>query len=52
MNFATLWDSKRKEPVGMLTVTDLIDVLLHYHKNSNLVKELIDVAQIRKWMGR
>jgi 5'-AMP-activated protein kinase regulatory gamma subunit len=34
---------------GILTVTDLIDVLIHYHNETNVIKDLVEVHTIRKW---
>ncbi len=49
ISFTTLWDSKEQQLVGMLTVTDLIDILLHYHDQTNVIKELISTNNIRQW---
>eukprot|EP00027_Filamoeba_sp_ATCC50430_P002835 CAMPEP_0168546566 /NCGR_PEP_ID=MMETSP0413-20121227/3567_1 /TAXON_ID=136452 /ORGANISM="Filamoeba nolandi, Strain NC-AS-23-1" /LENGTH=577 /DNA_ID=CAMNT_0008576753 /DNA_START=15 /DNA_END=1745 /DNA_ORIENTATION=+ len=47
---APLWDSKKKDYVGMITVTDFIKILLHYHKmpKVNIFDEL-QHHQIRTW---
>lgn len=49
ISFATLWDSKTSSLVGMLTVTDLIDILLHYHGETNVIQDLIAQKEIRYW---
>lgn len=33
----------------MLTVTDLIDILLHYHSETSIIQELIAEKEIRYW---
>ena len=48
ITFATLWDSKKQELVGMLTITDFIDILLHFHNKTNVIQEMAEY-QIRKW---
>lgn len=49
ISFASLWDSKSGELVGMLTVTDLIAILLHYHNKESVIKDLIAKESVRKW---
>ena len=49
LQFTVLWDGKTKNICGVLTVTDLIDVLYHYHEKPNVIKELIRKNTIRKW---
>lgn len=49
IQFATLYDSKLSKLCGILTVTDLIDVLIHYHNETNVIKDLVNVHTIRKW---
>jgi 5'-AMP-activated protein kinase regulatory gamma subunit len=49
ISFATLWDGQSSQLVGMLTVTDLIDILLHYHSETNVIQDLIAQKQIRYW---
>jgi CBS domain-containing protein len=51
ISFATLWDSTKSSLVGMLTVTDLIDLLLHYHDQTNVIQEIISQKRIREWRG-
>lgn len=36
----------------MLTVTDLIDILLHYHSQTALIKEFITTNTVREWRHR
>eukprot|EP01028_Stygiella_incarcerata_P013009 TRINITY_DN81047_c0_g1_i1.p1 TRINITY_DN81047_c0_g1~~TRINITY_DN81047_c0_g1_i1.p1 ORF type:complete len:421 (+),score=116.39 TRINITY_DN81047_c0_g1_i1:107-1264(+) len=53
MSYAILWDGREKELQGMLTVTDLIDIILHF---ANLLSpevefpDLISEYTIRGWM--
>ncbi|KAL0483877.1 AMPK-gamma [Acrasis kona] len=47
--FATLWDSTKSQLVGMLTVTDLIDLLIHFHDQTNVIQEIITHKRIREW---
>eukprot|EP01080_Neovahlkampfia_damariscottae_P008377 gene8377-202_t len=49
LQFTVLWDGKTKNICGVLTVTDLIDVLYHYHEEPKVIKELIHNNTIRKW---
>lgn len=48
ITFATLWDSRKQEFVGMFTVTDFIEILQHFHTRTNVIKELAE-HRIRKW---
>jgi len=47
---APLWDSSAQDYVGIITVTDFIEILLHFHKvpNINLFEEL-EKHQIKTW---
>ncbi len=49
---APLWDSSVQDYVGIITVTDFIEILLHFHKvpNVNLFEEL-EKHQIKTWRG-
>lgn len=49
---APLWDSKTQDYVGIITVTDFIEILLHFHRvpNVNLFEEL-EKHQIKTWRG-
>ena len=51
--FATLWDSIDKKFVGMLTITDFIDILLHFFHRPNALTLLNDLEDhhIRAWRG-
>jgi CBS domain-containing protein len=44
-----LWDGQTESICGVLTVTDLIDVLYHYNEKPEVIKELIHKNTIRKW---
>jgi hypothetical protein len=50
---APLWDSKSQDYVGIITVTDFIEILLHFHRvpNVNLFDEL-EKHQIKTWRGK
>lgn len=51
LSFATLFDSKKGELVGMITVTDLMEIMLDFHDRTSVVQTLIDKQDIRKWRG-
>ena len=52
LSCAPLWDSKCQDYVGMVTVSDFINILLHFHpkENVNLIREL-EQHRIRTWRG-
>lgn len=47
MNCAPVWDSEMQRYVGMLSVTDFIDILRHSYSSANAVKP--DQQRIRDW---
>jgi len=49
IQYALLWDSTLNKLAGLLTVTDLIDVLIHYYNNQTVIKDLVERHTIRKW---
>lgn len=40
---APLWDSSRREFVGLMTITDFVDILLHYHDQHGRTGAAIEV---------
>lgn len=46
---APLWDSARHEFVGMLTITDFINILRHYYKAPNLKMEELEEHKVDTW---
>ena len=51
LSFATLWDSQSGAIVGMITISDLIEILLDFRDKTNVIKDLIAQHNIRKWRG-
>mmetsp|Transcript_7000 Transcript_7000/g.10274 ORF Transcript_7000/g.10274 Transcript_7000/m.10274 type:complete len:372 (+) Transcript_7000:84-1199(+) len=49
ISFACLWDNASGKLVGMLTVTDLIAILLHYKDETSKIKDLFMNHTVRKW---
>ncbi|KAL9657303.1 hypothetical protein ABK040_011523 [Willaertia magna] len=49
ISFASLWDSEKSCLVGMLTVTDLIDILLLFHNQMDIIQDLVTHKTIREW---
>jgi len=49
IEYSLLWDGEKKEYIGMLTVSDFLDVLIHFNDKPNVIKELIEKHKIRKW---
>jgi hypothetical protein len=50
---APLWDSKVQDYIGMITVTDFIEILLHFHKEQPTINIFNELAkhQINTWRG-
>lgn len=50
LSSAPIWDSEEQDYVGMVTVSDFINILLHFHpkENVNILKEL-EKHRIRTW---
>lgn len=46
---APLWDSKRQEFVGMLTITDFIKILQKYYKSANVTMEELEEHKLETW---
>jgi len=46
---APLWDSEKKDFIGMITVTDFIDILRHFYKSQTDIKQLLEQHQIKTW---
>jgi|Transcript_22778 5'-AMP-activated protein kinase regulatory gamma subunit len=44
---APLWDSSRREFVGLMTITDFVDILLHYHDQHGRTGAAIEVLASR-----
>jgi 5'-AMP-activated protein kinase regulatory gamma subunit len=51
IEYSLLWDGEKKLYVGMLTVSDFLDVLIHFNEELDVIKELIEKHNIRKWRG-
>lgn len=52
---APLWDSVLHDYVGMITVSDFIDILLHFNKdpsNNDSIFEDLANHKIRTWRGK
>jgi len=48
---APLWDSKRQNFVGMLTITDFIRILQTYYKDSTKQMEELEEEKLESWRG-
>lgn len=46
---APLWDSQRQDFVGMLTITDFINILHHYYKSPNIKMDELEEHKIETW---
>ncbi|XP_045471995.1 5'-AMP-activated protein kinase subunit gamma-2 isoform X2 [Harmonia axyridis] len=46
---APLWDSKKQEFVGMLTITDFIKILRMYYKSSSVTMEELEEHKLDTW---
>lgn len=46
---APLWDSKRQEFVGMLTITDFIKILKMYYKSPNSSMDELEEHKLETW---
>merc|ERR1719229_1395593 len=46
---APLWDSRKQEFVGMLTITDFIRILRHYYRSSSIPIEELENQRIQQW---
>ena len=44
---APLWDSSRREFVGLMTITDFVDILRHYHDQHGRTGAAIEVLASR-----
>ena len=49
--FATLWNSEEKHFEGMLTITDFIDMLLHFHHEPDTITVMkqLENHRIKTW---
>lgn len=46
---APLWDSKRQEFIGMLTITDFIKILKMYYKSPNSSMDELEEHKLETW---
>lgn len=46
---APLWDSDRQEFVGMLTITDFINILRKYHGSEQGINQQLEEERISSW---
>lgn len=46
---APLWDSRAKEFVGMLTITDFINILLRSHESEEVQLPVLEEYMLREW---
>lgn len=49
---APLWDSKRQEFVGMLTITDFIKILKMYYKSPNASMDELEEHKLDTWRSK
>lgn len=48
---APLWDSSVRDYVGIITVSDFIEILLHFHNKNQDVFQELEKHQIKTWRG-
>ncbi len=48
---APLWDSRRQNFVGMLTITDFIRILQEYYRDSTREMEELEEHRLESWRG-
>ncbi len=48
---APLWDSRRQNFVGMLTITDFIRILQAYYRDASKEMEELEEHRLESWRG-